>query len=145
MSQEKGTDNLYKRPGYIFILSLPLTRGARHSLRIKSFYFTAANIHPIFQTSKQIPRFFHPSAHFFSPIPQPQKKICPAMLPLPANILSTFSAGNRTDAPYALLTPVSNPYLTRCKPVSYKNHLHSTYTTVTHYEHEIMPMKWNFC
>ena len=75
MSQEKGTDNLYKRPGYIFILSLPLTRGARHSLRIKSFYFTAANIHPIFQTSKQIPRFFHPSAHFFSPIPHPQKHL----------------------------------------------------------------------
>ena len=67
------------------------------------------------------------------------------MLPLPANILSTFSAGNRTDAPYALFTLVSNPYLTRCKPVFYKNHLHSTYTTVTHYEHEIMPMKWNFC
>lgn len=51
----------------------------------------------------------------------------------------------RTDAPYALFTLVSNPYLTRCKPVFYKNHLHSTYTTVTHYEHEIMPMKWNFC
>ena len=58
MSQEKGTDNLYKRPGYIFILSLPLIRGARHSLRIKSFYFTAANIRTISLTSKQIPHFF---------------------------------------------------------------------------------------
>lgn len=74
MSQEKGTDNLYKRPGYIFILSLPLIRGARHSLRIKSLHFIAANIRTISLTSKQIPHFFHPSAHFFSPIPHPQKK-----------------------------------------------------------------------
>ena len=89
--------------------------------------------------------FFSSIRPFFLPHPPPSKKICPAMLPLPANILSTSSAGSRTDAPYALFTPVSNPYLTRCKPVSYKNQLHSTYTTVTHYEHEMMPMKWNFC
>ena len=74
MSQEKGTDNLYKRPGYIFILSLPLIRGARHSLRIKSFYFTAANIRTISLTSKQIPRFFSSIRPFFLPNPPSSKK-----------------------------------------------------------------------
>lgn len=67
MSQEKGTDNLYKRPGYIFILSLPLIRGARHSLRIKSLLLYCRKYTHNFPNLQANPPLFFSHPPIFSP------------------------------------------------------------------------------
>lgn len=135
MSQEKGTDNLYKRPGYIFILSLPLTRGARHSLRIKSFYFTAANIRTISLTSKQIPHFFSAIRPFFLPNPPPSKKNLPGYAPFACKHIIYFLCREPHRCAirpvHPRVKPVSNPLQTCVLQESPTQHLHYSYTLQT--------------